>query len=212
MANTYSVDLDGDDGFTRSEDYKPTVFTFEVWAKPTNFSATMFLFAGFKNDVEFKLDTNGKLVLAVWNGSAYETVTDTDLALAVGVWNHCAVSFDGTNVKFYKNGAAQGTGTATLSYEAGTGQTYAWGSRNGANFFLGKLDDARNWGDVRTATEILNNYGIETIDTGNLDAYYKFNNNPNDDSGNSRTLTAVGDPAYVTDDLPFGGAGFFAIL
>ena len=75
-----------------------------------------------------------------------------------------------------------------------------------ANFYDGKMDDARFWGDIRTATEILGNMNDHVTATAdNLKAYYKFENGVTDSqtSGNNN-LTASGSPTYSTD-VPFSG-------
>jgi len=56
------------------------------------------------------------------------------------------------------------------------------------------MDEVRIWNDVRTATEISQNYkGVLTGSEANLVAYYKFDDNLNDSSGNNLHLTGVGD-------------------
>ena len=73
-------------------------------------------------------------------------------------------------------------------------------------FFDGLIDEVRVWNDVRTPTEIADNYDTELVgNESGLVGYWKLNNNYLDETSNNNDLTASGSPVFSTD-VPFGGA------
>lgn len=158
----------------------------------------------------WKLRTNNKLVFA-FNGVAdasTETAGTGGTAFGagdVGVWRHVAVAVDvsAPSMTFYKNGVAMTTsyGTTTATSIADTTAKLsigAWGEGS-EGFFDGKIDEVRVWNDIRTASEIANNYNKELVGTeSGLAGYWKFNNSLLDETSNNNTLTAHNSAAFST--------------
>jgi len=94
-------------------------------------------------------------------------------------WVHFAMTWDGTSVKTYVNGAlgitTTGTGGATMLATARTQLTIGC---NNPRFscFNGLIDEFRVWNVARSATDIMNNYnkGLVGNEAG-LVGYWKFN-------------------------------------
>ena len=122
-------------------------------------------------------------------------------------WYHVAIAYDKSagTAAVYKNGSSLGTLTSlyTSIHESEAATTIgAWGAGN--RNWTGSIDDCRIWSDIRTGTEIANNYNIQTTDTGNLVAYWQLNNNLLSQIG-GYTLTNVNSTGFQYDSLPFVG-------
>lgn len=135
------------------------------------------------------------------------TVTSAD----INRWIHVALTVDvsGKTGIYYINGVAggvtvtEGGGGATSIKDTTAGFTVgAFSSDDPRLFFNGLMDEVRIFDDIRTANEIASNFNLETTDTGNLVAYYKFNGDATDSAG-SNNLTLNGSPTY-SRDIPFG--------
>src|SRR3990167_5246033 len=146
-------------------------------------------------------------------GSNSETLTK-EFTPQTASWQHLATTWDASEklATFYLNGSSLGTRTGTLTaIHDNTGEFFVAANKNSggsaANFYDGLMDDARVWGDIRTAAEIVGNMSDHVLATAdNLKAYYKFENGVTDSqtSGNNN-LTASGSPTYSTS-VPFSGA------
>lgn len=131
-------------------------------------------------------------------GNWTEEATDNNYS-TTGVWTHLAVTavVATQDVNFYINGSAV---ASTLNSSAGSSifdnnKTFEIGYYD--QYFDGLIDEVRVWSDVRTATEISNNY--QTTLNGNeanLVAYYMFDGSSLEDKGTGT------DPAgAIADDL-----------
>lgn len=102
----------------------------------------------------------------------------------VGVWIHFAVSVDVSSQTFvfYRDGSSVANTTYTNNSSASifnNNADFAIGARESVTtwglFFDGKIDDVRLWNDIRTPTEISDNYNIELVgNEAGLVAYYPF--------------------------------------
>ena len=151
-------------------------------------------------------DNPNVFVFGFWgNDLNYTSGTD------VGQWVHWAGTYDGTSNQriLYKNGAQVATDTSTGDY-TGSGNLFVgnWTSGSWA-LFDGKLDDMRLWSDVRTGTEISENYtrqlaGNET----DLLAYWRFDEGTGTTAydlaanGGAQNLTFSGSPAWTEGSAP----------
>jgi len=129
----------------------------------------------------------------------------------VGVWKHVAISVDVSvpSATFYIDGTAQTTTNdaidATSIYNSSEPfEIGAYGSTP-AEFFDGLIDDARIWNDIRTSTEIADNYQKELVgNEANLVGYWKLNNDLLDETANNNDLTNNNSAVFSTD-VPFTG-------
>ena len=199
-------------------------FTIEAWVKleTTPIGAEQIIAAKYdlssQRSYRFELhDGSGQLRLIVSDdgsinaGHTIESTSTSTLTDTTG-WHHVAVSFNiGTEaVKFYldtveESGSNTGTIGATLhnsSAPFSIGCQFNTGSA--LTFFDGLIDEVRVWNDIRTSSEISNNYLTELIgNEANLVAYYKLNNDYLDETSNNNDLTASGSPIFSTD-VPIG--------
>ena len=189
----YALAFDGIDDYVDFGDIAElnnvSEFTFETWVYQTTNTDMDRLFRKFSdsgNDIMISL-WNGDLYVEIGNGSnAYGVWSDYATEIPSGTWFHFAVVFDGgeasnsDRLKLYVNGVQKtmsynltipSTTSALLSGE--TAQLAVDGSIPA--FFEGAVDELRIWDDVRSASEIADNYN-EVIDPSspNLITYYKF--------------------------------------
>lgn len=127
-----------------------------------------------------------------------------------GTWIHLAVTYasSGGTVKFYVNGAQQGTtqtGNPTSIFNGNT--VLGVGADNaGNNTFDGLMDDVRMWTRTLSDTDIANLYadGCTFSNGANLAAWWEFESGAEltDSSGNGNTLTNVNTVTF-SSDVPY---------
>ena len=218
-ANQTGLDLSGD-------------FTIEWWQKletlPSVAGNSYAVLTKFTTSQAYRillLDT-GKLQVYV-SGDGTSTNRDywtsTNDYVGVGTWVHYAVTYDLSEREFtvYQNGeafAGSTTKNGTVSaINNSSDPVYIGAYGTGPSlYFDGLIDEVRVWSDVRTPTEIADNYDKEDPAGDNLVAYWKFNDSALDETANDNDLTLVNSPVYSTD-VPFSGGvsrrgGFMAFF
>lgn len=90
--------------------------------------------------------------------------TVTSGVLSTGVWHHAVITWDGTTMRLYVDGASVGTPATPGAQAWATSSTFA---RIGANvtasptqFFTGSVDEAAFWSVALTATQISSLYSV----------------------------------------------------
>jgi hypothetical protein len=141
------------------------------------------------------------------NGS---TISQSSVAwtYATGTWYHIAVTKNGTSVKFYVNGAQQGT-TQTHASSGIFNSTapFEVGGFNSDNKCTdGKIDDVRVWSRELSGSEIASLYTYpDSFSNGaSLQGSWKLDSGYTDSSGNGNTLTGQGSPVF-SNDVPYIG-------
>ena len=241
MANTYSLDLERDSSqYASIVDASQTGLdiagdiSIEAWIKLESMVSTHTIaakwdgnWAGKKSYWFSYVPASDKIAFEFsGNGSAADYHLSSALGLSTGVWYHVAMVFTAAShsTTFYLNGTAVGTdsgGTITALYNSSApfliGDVFSDGSA-ATTYFDGLIDEVRIWNDVRTITEIANNYQTELVgNEANLQGYWKLNNDYLDATANNNDLTASGSPVFSVD-VPFTeeytitcGAGSFAL-
>jgi hypothetical protein len=235
MANTYSIDFELDNSeYAKAADNADISvtgdITIEMWIKldqlPSSVGTAFDFFEKWKDDdpadksYAFLANSNNTLSL-YWShdGTANTNITSSGTLGTenVGVWTHIAVALDVSTKAgtFYKDagaiGGALGAGTSeSINDGAATLEIGAHTETATNRYMDGRVDDVRLWDDIRTATEISDNYQSELQgNEANLVGYWKFNDGTGttaaDSSSNSTTLDLVNTPGWGTD-VPFSGA------
>ena len=75
-------------------------------------------------------------------------------ALAANTWSHLAVTFDGTTIRLYVNGAQVSTRTRSGSFTTSSNPLQIGGNRFYTQYFQGKIDEVRVYNRPLSATEI----------------------------------------------------------
>ena len=227
MANTKSVDLElSSSQYLSITDANQTGLditgdiSLEAWVKleqlPSTAGSVMALVVkddvGTQRSYIFNVPTTDKLRFNYWSVSTNITTLDSTAAFFVagdvGSWVHVAIAVDvsAQTAVMYKNGssvAVTQTTTDATSIEDNASTFYIGGS---TQFFDGLIDEVRVWSDIRTSTEISDNYEKELVGTeANLVGYWKLNNSLLDETSNDNDLTNNNSATFSTD-VPFSGA------
>ncbi len=130
-------------------------------------------------------------------------------SLTVGTWYHIAVVWtQSTGVaELYIDSVSQGTITDTSAADINNSTApFEIGAMSSSGYFDGLIDEVRIYNDVRTATEIANNYQTQmnALDEPNLQGYWKLNNDLLDETTNNNDLTNNGSASFSTT-TPFAG-------
>lgn len=186
--------------FNGSTDYVGTsytsnldVFTIECWVKGTNAPTGVNPTGVIHKNGNFQInwdhgDANyrGAFLLFIestWYPASFGT-------LEAGVWYHLVGTYDGHEMKAYKNGTLITTNTGPEGNpDHNSDQITIAKHASGNYFFNGTIDEVRIWDDVRTESEIKTNmYKELTGNEDNLVLYYKMS----DGSGSSLTNNKSG--------------------
>jgi hypothetical protein len=135
--------------------------TIEAWIKPNaeNRNETI-VGNGWKSSYWLGLDGNGQLRFTPYGSAG---LVDSTGSIQAGVWNHVAVTYDGTTRSFYLNGNldSQTNTKPGAIVPASPGQSLGIGfDREDTfvpNYFGGLIDNVRIWNVVRTESQIKNN-------------------------------------------------------
>ena len=150
-----------------------TARTIEAWIKTTqnNGGGAILTYGNLSANNRFALYQSGGILYFVAEGNDY----NTNVAINDGIWHHVAATFDGTNLKIYKDGVQVGTNQAKTFNTTGT--QLSIGYRGIASeFFNGNIDEVRIWNVAVSADDILSRKNCELQGTeSGLVAYYKFN-------------------------------------
>ena len=233
MPNTHSIDfeLSSSQSLTITDAAQTglditTDFSMEAWVNLEQLPST----AGAAFDIMSKLDAGatgaGGYIFAIttsdklqiyWEGTENSGHSRMDMDEAfdsgdLGNWIHVAVTVDVSvpSAEFYKNGVAKSdtVGSSTRTNIIGNANDFFVSRKYNADseHFDGLIDELRIWNDIRTGTEILDNYQKELVgDEAGLVAYWKLNNNSLDETSNDNDLTQTNSPVFSTS-VPFSGA------
>ncbi len=129
---------------------------------------------GYQTGIYVENDLKVSLWVAKGNGDYY--IWKSQNPLNSYQWNHVALTYDGSNLKFYINGKLDQTysalpGNQTLLPTTNVTMGYKWSLGNGA------LDNFEIWNTARTASQILADKDAEPVAPypAALVRYYDFN-------------------------------------
>ena len=225
-ANTHSIDLEkgSSQALTIADASQTgldvsTDISIEAWIKLESINLEMGIVTKYdwglaSRSYAMEIATDNKIVFYVSDdGSStaghlvgYKGAT----ALGTGTWYHVAITFDisAEECKIYIDGsddsASQfaGSSIGDTIYN-GTGQLSigSYSSNSGIeDSFDGLIDEARVWSDVRTPTEISDNYQTEIAGSeAGLVGYWKVNDSLLDETSNDNDLTNINTAVFSTD-------------
>ena len=192
--------------------------TIEAWVKPEGLGDFSSIVAKFdfgvpKKSYAFGHTSADELRLTISSDGSAETAVASASTLSTGSWQHMAVTYDasGGSAKWYKDGSyLSGEDDSGLPNSINDNDTRLLigaldNSASATDFFDGIIDEVRIWNDIRTATEISDNY-LRELNGGEagLVAYYKLNNSLLDETSNSNDATNNNSATFV-EDVPFVG-------
>ncbi len=138
------------------------------------------------------------------------------------VWTHFAVTFEGTTVKFYKNGLLADTRITSIP-NTGSNSIYIGGSNLSGTYIYAVLDEVKIYNRTLRAEEIKNDYlnsGMPApAQPSGVVSYWSFNEGAGtvaaDISGNGNNAGLVNGPAWVNGKigkaLQFDGINDYAV-
>ena len=191
-----------------------STFTLEAWVKYQKDGAETIVAkgdgGGGVSDYILQINKDGAGKLNLWAAGAWHNSTSV---IPPNTWTHVAVTFDGSEKKFYIDGALDAT--ATYSGSVATSGLSAVIGRQGQNsntgYFDGLLDEVRVWNVVRSTAEIQATMDSTLIgDETGLVGYWRFEqfqnlgagtagtNDIEDDSPNTNHADALNSPSLTT--------------
>ena len=193
-----------------------SIGTFEVWVYPTSLTTRNLLFSVTHNSntncggrFRIGIDTAKKFFyeIGVGTGGCQSAIYTGTSTLLANKWYHLAVSYNGSIIKMYINGVNE-----SFTYvEDGIFPTAPWFSAFddgvtqigtiGAETYQGTTRE-KNFSGIIDEVRI-SNIARTSFNIPSLVAYYPFNGNANDESGNENNGTVSG--ATLTTDR-FGNA------
>jgi len=127
-----------------------TPHTIAAWVKinslPSNRAWLLLLGQEGTGSHHWLINNNGLAQLGAWNGNQVQPT------LSAGVWQHVAITFDGTNLTGYINGTNIGTTPTSFNLQ-GLPLTLA-SSHIGENYFNGTVDELKIYDRALSAVEV----------------------------------------------------------
>lgn len=215
VTNGYCMSLNGTTSYISVADSATWAFgsacSFSAWVKPTAFAAGQGIVEHFNSTTSygflFSIGFSATLTkLAFYVGTAGgSTTVEDDTILTAAVWTHVAATYDGTNARFYVNGALSSTKAISRVIPA-SGEALVIGAscntvRN--RFFGGSMDEVAIW-SIKLAqsdiTEIYNSARARDLtghqtSSASLKLWHRMGDQTDtttslvDQSGNSNTGT-----------------------
>ena len=161
---------------------------------------------GISRDVSPRLEyvtgSPGTDCAAIWGGNVPSNTLTHTIDLEPNEWYHAAITFDSGVQKLYINGVLAGNkaaGFLTQLQCAGADLKIGAWWQNDIVSVKGKMDELRIYGRVLSLAEI-KVLAAELADLNRgLIAYYPFNGNTNDSSGNNKHGTAINGVGFGTN-------------
>ena len=151
--------LEVDDAGAGSAVDFPNSFTLSLWARPDNLGGNQMLIS---KDDSFELEI-GKIADSTWNLRINNIVIgESTVPVQEEVWQHLAVTWDGTDVLYYYNGEPAGESTfsgtaADNDNDLGVGGRPSEPQNGGPVFlFDGGIDEVRIYSSALTAEQVSN--------------------------------------------------------
>ena len=171
----YSLSFNGTNQYVQIPDSpflrvgKP-YFTFSVWIKPSSLSGCAgpnCIIFNKENSYEWGLDNVGNLYWAIANVTPGWSWINSNVVVSAGVWTNLAMTYDGTNVRIYKNGVLASTQAASGLVSDPTNDYLRIAARSGpGSFFAGSIDEVRIYSQALTAAKIGKLYALKAADFG----------------------------------------------
>jgi len=174
-ANNY-FEFNGSNAYIRSANLysdigNPDTFSAGAWVYPTA-AGVVLQVAGtptpeqtyYYSALEFIGAGSPVPNFGLWNGTGI--TKDTGSALSYNTWYHMVITYNGTTLKGYINGAEVASASVTYDSPHDDGLTVhhlLWGAGSGTNmgdgtYYNGNMAEIRTYSDALTAPEVLANY------------------------------------------------------
>ena len=150
------LDFDGSDDYVdcgSSPITSNSIFSWEAWIYPSTTGTPFFLGTNSTSQamVSYWDSANNKVRVGMWGSDKLTSSTAIS-----GGWGHTCWTWDGTTLRAYTNGVADGTATG-FSFNIASNYMMV-GSAPAAQRFGGKIGAVKLYNKVLTAAEVLDNY------------------------------------------------------
>ncbi|MEO1862860.1 MAG: LamG domain-containing protein, partial [Verrucomicrobiia bacterium] len=197
-------------------DIPETDYTVEFWFRTEDPNAGLYCvvdanLGGGGHDRHLHL-TGGNIRVRTWSGPGVEM--SSGLNLADGEWHHLAHTLGtaANGQQIFIDGKLVIQGEKDMSnFDWQKHLNFGFSNDAGSQFLVGKLDELRIWGVVRTEEEINANMNKPIGDEADLLAYYNFDEVsgtvlPDAIGGNDGVLVGMGDRNWGVSNAPLGQA------
>jgi hypothetical protein len=205
---TNSLNFDGTDDYVSVP--AGSIFDFsngltvEGWFKAgnlNNHASLVSKFASGEREFSTLLLSTGVIEYSITFDGSSEQFFSGSTTLTAGTWYHMALTYDGTTMRAFINGAVDGTNSVSGTIYSGFSDLYMGVREEGSltRYFNGNLDEVRIWNTVRSQAQIQASMNSEL--TGNetgLLVYYRFTQGTAD--GSNTGLDALIDNKIIAYD------------
>lgn len=133
-----------------------TPFTLSAWINIVGGSFGAILGStGGSGNIEWRVDSGNTMTV---NSAGVAGVGTSNTALTPSTWEHVAVTYDGSTIRFYLNGVADGSASSSQTF-SGTANAFGiWSS----DVYNGKLDEFKFSNVIRSAAWILTEFNNQS--------------------------------------------------
>jgi hypothetical protein len=192
--------FDGTDAYVQLPNATTPLNTFSITAfiKMTGLKQeTQYLLSDY--GVGFLIDTGGYLRLIRYTNSQGAIIATSNVPIGIGTYHCVAATYDGNNIRLYIDGEMAGSPVISTGYlDSPDTVSETIGKRyNNPCYFYGSIDDVRIYNRALSDAELQALYNQNINLSQGLVAYYPFNGNANDVSGNGNNGVIHGNPSFV---------------
>lgn len=189
VASSTGLDLGGNDKATIS-----------AWVKHSTATLTTKQALVYKGFAQFEtfVDNTNRIRVYMQNNSAWHSSISSPVYTDWDTWHLVTVTYDGANVKIYRDGALVATsGSETGNFPSSTSPFWIGKNSSGVDYINGSIDDARLYNRALSAAEVLKLYNLQSSCTepaaSNLVGHWAMNETTGaaitDTSGNGNNGT-----------------------
>ncbi len=148
------------DNFSGEEAFGKTTWSLSFWIKYKNNGNRGVIFGSYSTsagNINIEINGNSKTdnsLRLYWYANTPNLNYQSSLTLDANSWVHVAITYDGTDLKFYKNGNLEDTKTATLNYGEIADNWYFGTDNRLLNNLIGELHDFRIYNHTLSIKEI----------------------------------------------------------
>lgn len=171
--------------------------TVECWINPQSYTDRGTIYTQYLSNF-LQIHVNGKLqgYLFGTNNPGYH---ESEGVIPLNTWSHIAKVYDGATLSFLINGNVSGVFPTTGNIDNASDPVYIGTEYGGARKYHGFLKELRVWDVARTAQQIQENKSLVLSPQDGLKAYYRFNGNAVDSSGNELHGVVNNGVAFITE-------------
>ena len=185
IANNFALDFNGTDeyiGVNYNSIFDQAQYSFSLWIKNTQNNINSdkgILCADANGNRGFALQQNGQNLKWDSNISGSSSqLLDANFFDTISTWVHCAVAYDGSSLKMYKNGQLQETVSSSTSNMNANNNNITIGNNpfTTGRFFSGAIDEVAIWNKAISANAVQEIYNATTNNPGFTADLFKLAN------------------------------------